>query len=157
MNKEITYETNLLWTGNLGQGTLNYTSYERSYTVQVQDKPDLLGSADPMFRGDKHKWNPEELLLASLSSCHMLWYLHLCSTNKILVQSYQDSSHAKMIIEANGKGKFESVELKPLVTITNQEQKDLAESLHSQAHKFCFIANSVNFPISLSPSIKVNL
>ena len=154
MAKELNYNAVLTWTGNTDASTSTYTSYERSYTVHIDGKPDLLASADPAFRGDAQKWNPEELFLASLSACHMLWYLHLCSTHKILVQSYIDSPHAKLIMENNGVGKFVSAELNPLVLISNPDQIELANSLHAQAHKFCFIANSINFPTSINPTTK---
>jgi organic hydroperoxide reductase OsmC/OhrA len=155
MDKEHTYKIGLMWMGNNGFGTETYTSYERVHTLHAEGKPDLLGSADPLFRGDSAKWNPEELLLASLSSCHMLWYLHLCANHKIIVQTYEDAPYAQMRIEKNGAGKFVNAELRPVVTITQENQRQLAESLHSQAHHYCFIANSVNFPISLSPTITV--
>lgn len=133
MDKEHTYQIGLLWTGNKGSGTETYTSYERAHTLHAEGKPDLLGSADPLFRGDRAKWNPEELLLASLSSCHMLWYLHLCANHKIMVQTYEDTPQAQMRIEKNGAGQFINAELKPLVTITQADQKQLAKSLHIQA------------------------
>lgn len=155
MDKEHTYKIGLLWTGNNGSGTENYTSYERAHTLHAEGKPDLFGSADPLFRGDSAKWNPEELLLASLSSCHMLWYLHLCANHKIIVQTYEDTPQALMRIEKNGAGQFVSAELQPVITITQADQKQLAESLHSQAHRYCFIANSVNFPILLNPTITI--
>lgn len=155
MDKEHTYKIGLMWTGNKGSGTETYTSYERAHTLHAEGKPDLLGSADPLFRGDSAKWNPEELLLASLSSCHMLWYLHLCANHKIIVQTYEDSPHAQMRIEKNGAGQFVNAELRPVVTITQAGQTQLAESLHSQAHHYCFIANSVNFPILVSPQIQI--
>jgi organic hydroperoxide reductase OsmC/OhrA len=155
MNTEHTYKIGLMWTGNRGSGTETYTSYERAHTLQAEGKPDLLGSADPLFRGDSTKWNPEELLLASLSSCHMLWYLHLCANHKIIVQTYEDTPQAQMRIESTGAGQFVNAALRPVVTITQVDQRQLAESLHSQAHHSCFIANSVNFPISLNPTIAI--
>ena len=155
MAKQHNYTIDLVWTGNVGVGTENYTSYERSHTLRADHKPDLLGSSDPMFRGDKSKWNPEELLLASLSSCHMLWYLHFCSDNKIIVLSYEDAPSALMVIDSKGSGKFSSAELRPSVFITSPEKMDLAASLHIQAHEYCFIANSMNFPVTITPTIQV--
>lgn len=157
MDKEHTYKLGLIWTGNVGSGTENYTSYERAHTLRVHGKPDLFGSSDPLFRGDSSKWNPEELLLASLSSCHMLWYLHLCTNHKIIITAYEDAPLAGMVIENSGAGKFVRAELRPLVVITKANQIQLAESLHTEAHKYCFIANSVNFPISLNPRIKIGV
>lgn len=147
MAKQHFYHTQLTWTGNTGAGTTNYRAYERSYSIVVEGKPALLGSSDPSFRGDKHKYNPEELLLASLSSCHMLWYLHLCASNKIVVVDYKDQASGIMEEKANGSGYFSKVVLKPEVTIQNQANADLANQLHHQANQMCFIANSMNFPV----------
>lgn len=147
------YEVTLTWTGNLGEGTSSYKSYGRSFLVQHQDKPELLGSSDPQFRGDPSKWNPEELLLASIASCHMLWYLHLCSSNGIMVLEYEDKPTAIMEIEKSGSGKFIEATLHPKVTLQDLQKQDLALQLHNQAHSFCFIANSINFPIRIYPAM----
>lgn len=153
MNKEHLYSLAMNWTGNTGQGTEKYNIYERSYTVSVPGKPDIHGSADPAFRGDKSCWNPEELLLASIASCHMLWYLHLCSEAHIVVIAYEDRPTGKMLEETGGAGRFKEVILNPVIKITAIEKSKLALSLHEPAHQKCFIANSVNFPILLNPAI----
>ena len=141
------YKSNLKWTGNSGSGTLDYKSYERSYVVKIDGKPILDGSSDPAFRGDKSKYNPEELFLASISSCHMLWYLHLCSVNKIVVLEYEDSAEGIMIEDKDGSGKFESVTLYPKVVVEKESMMEQARSLHKQANEMCYIANSCNFEI----------
>ena len=128
---------------NTGQGTEKYNTYERSYSLSVPGKPDICGSSDPAFRGDKTCWNPEELLLASLASCHMLWYLHLCSDAHIVVVAYEDHPTGKMLVEAGGAGRFKEVTLNPLIQITDIKQFTLASSLHDPAHQKCFIANSI--------------
>lgn len=148
------YKTTLNWTGNTGAGTRSYQSYERSYSVSVNGKPELEGSSDPSFRGDASKYNPEELFLASISSCHMLWYLHLCSANNIVVLEYSDNAEASMEEQKDGSGRFTSATLHPVVKIENPNQKDLAMELHHQANKKCFIANSCNFPIHHQPEIR---
>ncbi len=147
MSKEHQYKTSLTWTGNKGSGTMDYRSYERSYVISVEYKPEILGSSDSAFMGDKTKHNPEDLLVSSLSSCHMLWYLHLCSQNAIVVLDYKDMAIGKMIENADGSGRFTEVTLYPLVTITDEAHIEKANSLHEQAHKMCFIANSCNFPV----------
>lgn len=152
--QNYTYEVNMVWTGNLGQGTSGYQAYERSYIIGAMGKPDILGTSDPAFRGDASRWSPEEMLLASLSSCHMLWYLHLCAVSKIIVLNYKDRSKGEMSITLDGCGYFKSVCLYPEVEISAESSMDMAKSLHEEAHKKCFIANSVNFPISISPVIK---
>lgn len=153
MNKIHLYESEVLWTGNIGTGTSGYKDYSRSYNILVKQKPIINGSSDPMFLGDASKHNPEDLLLSSISSCHMLWYLHLCSDNKIVVEEYKDVATAKMQIELNGSGKFIEATLSPVVKIKNKEHAKLANELHGLAHKHCFIANSLNFKIVINPSV----
>lgn len=153
MQREHHYKANIVWTGNTGYGTKDYLSYDRSYLVKIENKSDLHCSSDPAFRGDKTKYNPEELLLASLSSCHMLWYLHLCSDAGVVVKSYSDKATGIMNETSTGAGQFESVTLNPLVIITDASKMDFAISLHKKANELCFIANSVNFKIYHSPII----
>ena len=148
------YETHVLWTGNRGQGTASYRSYERSHEISVAGKPLILGSADPAFRGDKTQYNPEELLVASLSACHMLWYLHLCSVAAVVVTHYVDRAVGTMTETQDGSGKFSEVVLKPVVTVALTSDAKQAEQLHEQAHHFCFIANSMNFPVLCQPLIQ---
>lgn len=147
------YQLSVKWTGNTGQGTKDYRSYERSHLISGQGKPDLLGTSDPAFRGDPSKYNPEELLLASLSACHMLWYLHLCAVSQIIVIEYSDQPKALMVVDPSGSGHFKEATLHPLVTITDPARLDQAKQLHQPAHEKCFIANSVNFPVTIKPSI----
>jgi organic hydroperoxide reductase OsmC/OhrA len=153
MTKNHSYQVEVQWTGNTGKGTQSYRAYERSHEIKSGDKPLILGSSDPNFRGDKTKYNPEELLVASLASCHMLWYLHLCSEAKIVVVDYCDRAVGTMIETQDGGGRFAEVILKPIVTITSTNDPAIATSLHEQAHHLCFIANSVNFPVGCEPSI----
>lgn len=148
------YQSLIKWTGNKGKGTKSYTSYERSYDIIIEKKPTLKGSADPAFRGDAELHNPEDLFLASISSCHMLWYLHFCSVNKITVIDYQDKATATLEETAEGKGHFTEAILHPEVVILEKDKIELAESLHQKANEFCFIANSCNFPILHNPTIK---
>lgn len=145
--KQHIYKTLLRWTGNIGEGTRTYSAYERSHTIVAGEKPELLCSSDPAFRGDNSKYNPEELFLASLSSCHMLWYLHLCATAGIVVTYYSDDATATMIENNDGSGRFTEVVLHPKVTITDASQIGTARELHHKANQMCFIANSCNFPV----------
>jgi organic hydroperoxide reductase OsmC/OhrA len=147
MPKEHQYQTNLVWTGNKGSGTMDYRSYDRDFSIDINGKPTILGSSDSAFLGDKARHNPEDLLLASISSCHMLWYLHLCATNNIVVIEYKDNAKGIMVESADGSGKFTEVILQPDVLISDKRQIELANSLHEKANKMCFIANSVNFPV----------
>ena len=149
------YKTTIEWTGNKGSGTSNYRDYERSHTISVENKPVIEGSSDPAFRGDKTKYNPEEMLLSSLSSCHMLWYLHFCSEAGIIVTGYIDNAIGTMAETANGSGHFTEAILNPVVTITDEKQIKKAEELHEKANQFCFIANSVNFPVKHIPKILI--
>lgn len=151
---EHSYQTVLKWTGNKGKGTESYHGYDRAYEIEVDGKPAIFGSADPAFRGDKTKYNPEELLIASLSSCHLLWYLHLCADAGVIVLDYQDKAKGTIKETKDGSGKFTEVILHPEVTITAESSLEIATQLHHKAHQFCFIANSVNFPVLCQPSIK---
>lgn len=152
--KQHHYEIKMSWTGNVGTGTSAYTAYEREHIYSGKDKTTQIeGSSDPAFRGDKTKYNPEELLVSSISSCHMLWYLHLCTENQVVVTAYVDDAKGVMEETANGSGKFVAVTLYPKVTVSDKSMLSKAEELHHQAHEMCFVANSCNFPIYCKPSI----
>ncbi|MFJ4348314.1 OsmC family protein [Pseudomonas sp. NPDC089401] len=153
--KEHTYKVTVNWEGNTGEGTSSYTAYQRDFTVQASGKPVLKGSADPAFRGDPGRWNPEDMLLASLSACHKLWYLHLCAVNKVNVLEYVDQPVGRMVEEDESrKGHFTEVVLKPRIVVGADSDVALAKRLHDDAHHECFIANSVNFPVRCEPTIQ---
>ena len=153
MSKYHNYHICLKWTGNLGEGTLTYRAYTRDHTISIEGKPDLLASSDVAFRGNLERYNPEEMLLASASSCHMLSYLHLCAVHKIVVVEYLDKPTGKMLESADGSGKFEEITLNPAIVVTEKAMIEKAVELHHAANKLCFIANSLNFPIRHSPVI----
>jgi len=155
MAKQHNYNLTIIWTGNKGTGTSNYQTYERSHTIVVKGKPEILCSSDPNFWGDKSKHNPEELLVASLSSCHMLWYLHLCAEAGIVVMDYIDHATGTMVETASGGGYFSEVTLNPIVTLKENSMLKEASELHQKANEFCFIANSVKFPVHHQPKFKV--
>lgn len=152
MAREHHYALQLRWTGNKGEGTAGYRDYDRTHEISIEGKPVLTGSADPAFLGDPSLHNPEDLLVASLAACHMLWYLHLCADAGIVVTGYEDNASGTMEQQA-GKAHFTSVVLKPKVTITTGGDVEKAEKLHERASELCFIARSVNFPISHEASI----
>jgi organic hydroperoxide reductase OsmC/OhrA len=153
--KTHVYQTNVVWAGNTGQGTSEYRGYSRAHKITAKGKPVIPGSSDPAFRGDPSRYNPEELLVASLSACHMLWYLHLCADSGIVVESYVDRAEGLLAEAEDGGGRFQEVTLKPEVTIRAGGDPALARTLHERAHQFCFIANSVNFPVRCEPVIEV--
>jgi organic hydroperoxide reductase OsmC/OhrA len=148
------YNVTTRWIGNKGTGTSDYKSYERNHEISIAGKPTLHCSSDPQFRGDKTRQNPEELLLASLSSCHMLWFLHLCATNGVVVVDYIDNATGAMQENADGSGEFTEVVLQPVVTVTDKSMIAKANSLHHEANKMCFIARSMNFPVKHNPIAK---
>ena len=152
--RDHTYTVTVTWTGNTGTGTARYGGYERAHEVIVRGKPGIPGSSDPAFRGDRTRYNPEEMLVASLSACHMLWYLHLCSTEGIVVQAYQDIAEGVMVENESG-GRFREVVLQPEITVAPGTDLEKARSLHGEANRKCFIANSVNFPVRHDPSFVV--
>ena len=149
------YTTRLVWTGNTGQGTAGYTGYGRDYTVAVDGKPDLYGSSDPAFRGDPSRHNPEDLFVASLSACHMLFFLSLAARQGIRVLAYEDDAQGTMVTDGDGGGKFDEVVLRPRVTIAEGSDAELVAQLHVMAHERCFIANSCNFTIRHEATMRV--
>ena len=152
--REHRYVVSLTWSGNLGSGTSGYRDYSRNYEIGADGKAVIPGSADPAFRGDRVRWNPEELLVASLSACHKLWYLHLAAEAGIVVTAYTDRAEGVMEISSTGAGRFKSVVLHPTVTVKAGSDIERARALHEPAHDKCFIANSVNFPVGCEPEIK---
>lgn len=152
--KQHTYTLATTWTGNDGQGTQTYQSYRRDHEIQAGAKPPIFGSSDPAFRGDPSRYSPEELFVAALSSCHMLWYLHLCATHGIVVLDYRDEVKGRMRENKDGSGEFEEVTLHPVVRISRQSDQARATSLHTEAHRLCFIARSVNFPVNHIPVVR---
>ena len=152
MKLEHHYALETEWTGNRGTGTADYKSYGREHVVRAVGKHDLEGSADRSFRGDPERWNPEELLLAALSQCHMLSYLHVAVSHGIVVESYTDAATGTMEQTHNGGGHFTLATLRPRVTISAGDL-DLARSLHAEASEKCFIAASVNFPVKHEPEV----
>jgi organic hydroperoxide reductase OsmC/OhrA len=156
MEKTHHYQLHLAWTGNLGQGTAHYRGYARDHAIAGQGKAASLPcSSDPAFRGDPARYSPEELLVASLSSCHMLWLLHLCADAGIVVVEYTDEPAGEMRENADGSGEFTAVTLRPRVVITDAARAPEIEALHERAHDLCFIARSVNFPVRAEPVVAV--
>jgi organic hydroperoxide reductase OsmC/OhrA len=145
------YPVQMRWTGNTGAGTRDYRGYERAHEYSVPGKPVIPGSSDPAFRGDKTRYNPEELLVMSLSSCHMLWFLHLCAEAKVTVTSYEDEASGTMVETDDTGGHFTEVTLRPRVTFEAGTDRSQVRALHERAHHLCFIANSVNFPVKCEP------
>jgi len=146
MPKRHEYHGRVVWTGAGRGGTTSYEAYSRAHRIEVAGKPPIEGSADPLFRGDDTRWNPEDFLLAALSACHMLWYLHLCAEAGVVVTAYEDAPIGVMEL-SKGTGQFVEVVLQPQITITADSDAATAEALHEQAHANCFIARSVNFPV----------
>ena len=148
------YRVDVEWTGNHGTGTQTYQGYGREHEIRVAGKPVLAGSSDPAFRGDATKYNPEDMLVAALSTCHMLSYLHVAATAGIVVTAYTDTAEGTMETNAHG-GHFVEVVLRPQVTISAASDAAKAEAAHEAAHHGCFIANSVNFPVRCEPRIVI--
>ena len=153
MAREHSYMVTVTWTGNTGTGTSGYRDYARAHEISSSGKPAIPGSSDPAFRGDRTRWNPEQLLVASLSACHQLWYLHLCADAGIVVTDYVDQAVGVMEESSDGSGQFATVTLKPKVSIAAGCDRAEALALHHAAHAQCFIARSVNFPVLCEPTI----
>lgn len=153
MDRQHSFQVSVAWTGNAGQGTAHYAGYLRDHEINGAEK--LLRipcSSDPAFRGDRQRYSPEELLVASLSSCHMLWTLHLCASAGIVVTSYQDEPSGSMTENTDGSGQFTEVVLQPRLVIADGSRGAELPELHKRAHALCFISRSVNFPVRVVPS-----
>ncbi len=153
--RDHAYRVRVTWTGNTGQGTASYRGYERAHRIEAEGRPPIEASSDPAFRGDPARWNPEELLLASLSACHQLWYLGLCAEAGVVVLAYEDAAEGTMVEQPDGAGQFTAAVLRPRVTVTPGSDLAVAEALHERAHAMCFIARSVRFPVTHQASIAV--
>lgn len=155
MEKHHHYAATVKWTGNKGTGTSAYTAYERDHVISIAGKPDVLGSSDPAFRGNPQRHNPEDSFVGAIAACHLLWYLHLCAVNGIVVVSYTDSAKGNMKENSDGSGQFTEVVLHPEVIVEQASMVEKATTLHNDAHQMCFLARSVNFPVRHQPTIKV--
>ena len=148
------YDVRITWTGNLGSGTTGYKHYSRDFALEAEGKATIAGTADLAFHGTPGRWNPEEMLVAALSACHKLSYLHLCAIHGVVVTGYVDRAEGQMRFDAaTGGGQFERVLLRPEVTVTPGSDVEMARTLHSKAHELCFIANSMNFAVVCEPAI----
>ena len=155
MENTHNYALSINWKGNKGTGTSHYREYGRDYTIDIEGKQEIEGSADPTFRGDKKKHNPEDMLMSAVTSCHMLAYLHVCVTEGIVVLDYTDNATGIMVTTSDGAGQFTEITLNPVVTVADAAMVEKANSCHKKANELCFIANSVNFPIKHIPRAKV--
>lgn len=155
MNREHHYSLTIKWTGNKGSGTSGYRDYARNHTVMVDQKEEIKCSSDPVFLGDKTKYSPEELMVAAVAGCHMLWYLHLCADSGIIVEDYLDHPVGTLIEYSDGSGHFTNITLQPVITVTDKSVIDKANELHKRANELCFIANSCNFIINHKPVYKL--
>ena len=153
--REHRYAATVTWTGNHGEGTSDYKGYGREHVIRIPGKPDLQGSSDPAFRGDPAAHNPEDLLVASVSACHMLWYLALAAAAGVVVTAYEDAAEGTMVEDRARGGWFTRIVLRPTITVDDGTDLDRAAALHADAHAKCFIANSVNFPIDVAPEFVI--
>jgi organic hydroperoxide reductase OsmC/OhrA len=151
--REHKYQVTVRWTGNRGQGTTSYAAYARDHeiTAGAPARGVILGSSDPAFRGDRSRWNPEELFIAAVSACHKLWYLHLCAAAGVIVTEYVDRASGIVVEGADGSGHFMSVTLRPEIVLSRSLDREKARALHHDAHQKCFIANSIKAPVTVEP------
>jgi len=147
------YRATVRWTRNLGAGTRDYRAYSRDHTVEIPGKPPILGSSGMSPRSDPMRHNPDELLVAALSSCHMLWYLHLCSDAGVVVEAYVDDAEGTLELSPDGSGRFTAATLRPRVTVSSGSLES-AQRLHGAAHRKCYVASSVNFPVRCEPTVE---
>src|SRR5689334_17340950 len=147
ISRKHSYGLRLRWTGNRGGGTVDYRSYGRDHEVAAEGPPPLLGSADPAFRGDRARWNPEQLLPAAAARCRLLSYLHAAATHGVVVTDYVDTPSGVMEEDGRGGGRFTEIVLHPVVTVAAADQVETAERLHEDANRMCFIAASLAVPV----------
>ncbi|HMD70455.1 MAG TPA: OsmC family protein [Bryobacteraceae bacterium] len=148
------YRVTVNWLGNLGSGTSNYSAYGRDHQLNAPGKATTIsGSADPAFRGDGSRYNPEELLLGAISSCHMLWVLHLCADAGIVVTLYSDEATGELVQHPDSSGEFTVAVLRPRMVITDASRIREALAMHDRAHSLCFVARSVAFPVKHEPTV----
>ena len=153
-NRSHSYLATTTWTGNQGTGTSHRTGYSRDHEIAIAGKPVITGSSDPSFRGDPSRHNPEDLLVSSLSACHMLWFLALAAKAKIIVTAYIDHAEGTMQEQPDGGGHFTSVVLRPEITLAPDSDRNAADALHHRAHDLCFISQSVNFPVTIEATYR---
>ncbi|PXY45043.1 OsmC family protein [Flavobacterium hydrophilum] len=135
------------WNSKQNQEQSERKFYSKSHKILIEGKPVLNVSAAKAFKGDPELYNPEDLLLSSLVSCHMMSYLYVCSQNGIEVLEYSDHAEAILEVASDGSGRFTEVRLHPNVVIANADKVQEALDLHTKANQLCFIANSCNFPV----------
>lgn len=148
-----TYRTTVRWTGNLGDGTRDYRGYRRDHVIEMDGKAPLLATSGLSPRSDPARHNPDELLVAALSSCHMLTYLHLCSAAGVVVVAYTDTAEGTLTLERDGSGRFTEAVLRPRVAVS-EGSLATARALHEEAHRKCYVASSVNFPVRVEASVE---
>jgi organic hydroperoxide reductase OsmC/OhrA len=153
MPHEHRYQLQLSWCGNLGSGTSGYRAYSRAHQIRAAGKPVLAGSADPVLRGDAERYHPEELLLAALAACHMLWFLHLCADEGVVVHGYEDQPSGTLPVDASGGARLREALLQPAVTLAAASAPARLAALHERAHALCFTAHSVSFPVRCQPLV----
>ena len=149
------YTSRVIWTGNTGEGTAHYKGYARTWDVAVPGKALIHCSNDPLLGGDPGKMNPEDLLLSALSACHMLWYLHYAAEAGIVVTRYEDTPLGVGEVGRGGAGRFVSAELRPVIWVAPGADMGAAEAIHHRIHEVCFIARSVNFPVTYAPRFEI--
>ncbi|WP_300548113.1 OsmC family protein [Roseovarius sp.] len=155
MAREHDYTARVVWTGNRGEGTAHYKGYDRTWNVETPGKPVIRCSNDPLLGGDPTLHNPEDMLIAALSACHMLWFLHLASNAGIVVHAYQDDPLGVGETDATGASRFLRATLRPSITVPAGTDLKTADALHGEVHKTCFIARSINFPVSYDARYRI--
>lgn len=135
------------------QKPFTYEGYSRDHEWQFDGGQRLLASAAPAYLGSQQGVDPEEALVAALSSCHMLTLLAIAARKGWVVEAYEDDAVGTLAKNTAGKLALTEVVLRPAITFSSDRQPDAPalQRLHEKAHQHCFIANSVTTRITIEP------
>src|SRR5690625_6535368 len=132
-----TYSVIVDWHGAGDRGTESYTSYGRDHVVRIEGKPPLPGSSDLAFRGDADRYSPEDLFVAALAQCHMLWFLHKAAMAGVAVTGYTDRATGTMRVAVAGAGQVTEVVLHPKGEAAEPGAEAGGADPHQQATDHC--------------------
>ena len=144
------YRATLQWKN---QGSdFNYDTFDRTHKISFPGGIEFKGTSAPEYLGKKELANPEEMLAATLASCHMLTFLAVCAKSRLHVTSYEDNPVATLDKNAEGKFAVTHIQLNPKASFQGETPSaEKLQELHAKAHRNCFIANSLACKMAVEP------